>query len=163
MKIFLEILRSNISIPCEACNQHAIFSLHRESLIDTKIEQAVASMQSVIELGRVIRDRNTMPMKVCARWSGVLQFLRYWVHDGYWLSVYWFNALWPGRFKKKIDEYFSNKLQWETCCEIALRRMSLDLTDDQVNIGSGNGLVPSGNKPLPEPMLTQIAVAIWCH
>ena len=30
-----------------------------------------------------------------------------------------------------------------------------------VNIGSGNGLVPSGNKPLPEPMLTQISVAIW--
>ena len=29
----------------------------------------------------------------------------------------------------------------------------------QVNIGSGNGLVPSGNKPLPEPMLTQIC----CH
>ena len=29
------------------------------------------------------------------------------------------------------------------------------------NIGSGNGLVPSGNKPLPEPMLTQIGVAIW--
>ena len=28
-----------------------------------------------------------------------------------------------------------------------------------VNIGSGNGLVPSGNKPLPEPMLTQINVA----
>ena len=32
-----------------------------------------------------------------------------------------------------------------------------------VNIGSGNGLVPSGNKPLPEPMLTQISVAIWCR
>ena len=31
--------------------------------------------------------------------------------------------------------------------------MPQDLTDD-VNIGSGNGLVPSGNKPLPEPMLT---------
>ena len=30
-----------------------------------------------------------------------------------------------------------------------------------VNIGSGNGLVPSGNKPLPEPMLTQISVTIW--
>ena len=26
-----------------------------------------------------------------------------------------------------------------------------------VNIGSGNGLVPSGNKPWPEPMLTQIS------
>ena len=32
-----------------------------------------------------------------------------------------------------------------------------------VNIGSGNGLVLSGNKPLPEPMLTQISVVIWCH
>ena len=32
-----------------------------------------------------------------------------------------------------------------------------------VNIGLGNGLVPSGNKPLPEPMLTQISVAIWRH
>ena len=29
-----------------------------------------------------------------------------------------------------------------------------------VNIGSGNGLVPSGSKPLPELMLTQIYVAI---
>ena len=32
-----------------------------------------------------------------------------------------------------------------------------------VKIGSGNGLTPSGTKPLPEPMLTQIFVAIWCH
>ena len=33
----------------------------------------------------------------------------------------------------------------------------------QVNIGLtlGNGLVQSGNKSLPEPMLTQIHVAIW--
>ena len=34
----------------------------------------------------------------------------------------------------------------------ALRWMPRDLTN--VNIGSGNGLVPSSNKPLPEPMLT---------
>ena len=40
--------------------------------------------------------------------------------------------------------------------EIALRRMPLDLTEDKFNISSGNGLVPSGNKLLPEPMLTQI-------
>ena len=32
-----------------------------------------------------------------------------------------------------------------------------------VNTGSGNGLVLSGNKPLPEPMLTQFCVTIWCH
>ena len=37
--------------------------------------------------------------------------------------------------------------------------MLQDLTDD-VKIGSANGMVPSGNKPLPEPMLTQIYVAI---
>ena len=32
-----------------------------------------------------------------------------------------------------------------------------------VKLGSDNGLVPSGNKPLPEPMLTQFFVAIWYH
>ena len=32
-----------------------------------------------------------------------------------------------------------------------------------VNIGSGNSLVSSGNKPLPEPMLPHISVAIWRH
>ena len=30
-------------------------------------------------------------------------------------------------------------------------------------IGSANVLVPSGNKPLPEPILTKSYVAIWCH
>ena len=39
--------------------------------------------------------------------------------------------------------------------EIAIKWMSQNL-----NIGSGNGLMPSGNKPLPEPMLTQIYVII---
>lgn len=35
----------------------------RESLIDKRIENAVSQMQSVIELGRVIRDRKTLPVK----------------------------------------------------------------------------------------------------
>ena len=39
--------------------------------------------------------------------------------------------------------------------------MVMDLTEEKVKIGSGNGLVPSGNKPLPEPMLTQINGPIW--
>ena len=57
---------------------------------------------------------------------------------------------------------------WGISYEIALRWMPQDLTDDKSTlvqarpnnsgIGSGNGLVPSGNKPLPEAMLTQI-----CH
>ena len=36
----------------------------REELIDTTIESAVSRMQSVIELGRVCRDRRTLPVKV---------------------------------------------------------------------------------------------------
>ena len=41
----------------------------------------------------------------------------------------------------------------------------MGLMDDQVNTGSGDGLVPSGTKPLPEPMLIQIYVitCIWVH
>ena len=38
--------------------------------------------------------------------------------------------------------------------------MPQDLMISQVNTGSGNGLVLSGNKPLTEPILTQIYVAI---
>ena len=33
----------------------------------------------------------------------------------------------------------------------------------EVNIGLGNGLVPSSNKLLPGPMLTQIYVDKWRH
>ena len=41
-------------------------------------------------------------------------------------------------------------------CEIALKGVNVIRPYGWlVNIGSVNGLVPSGNKPLPEPMLTQ--------
>ena len=36
-------------------------------------------------------------------------------------------------------------------------------TSLMINMASGNGLVPSGNKPLPESMLTQIYGTIWYH
>ena len=39
-------------------------------------------------------------------------------------------------------------------CAIAPKRVQRNLTND-VNIGSGNCLMPSGNKPLHEPKLTQ--------
>ena len=39
--------------------------------------------------------------------------------------------------------------------------MSNDFTD--VNIGSGNNCVPSGNKPHPGPMLTKLFNAVWRH
>ena len=38
-----------------------------------------------------------------------------------------------------------------------------ELHKSEVNIGSGNGLVPTGNKPLPDPMLTKILDAIRPH
>ena len=41
--------------------------------------------------------------------------------------------------------------------------MLQDRTYEKINIGSGYGLVPSGSKPLPEPMLTQIYIALWRH
>ena len=44
--------------------------------------------------------------------------------------------------------------QWK-CPQMNATRLHWWLVNT-VNTGSGNGLVPSGNKPLPEPMLTQI-------
>ena len=50
-----------------------------------------------------------------------------------------------------------NSDKTSTTCEIAVTWMPQN-TFDEVKIGSGNGLMPSGNKPLPEPMLTQCYV-----
>ena len=52
---------------------------------------------------------------------------------------------------------------WGIFCEIYI---SLIVTEPQwwfINIGLDNGLVPSGNKPLLEPVVNQIYVVIWCH
>ena len=48
------------------------------------------------------------------------------------------------------------------CHEIALRWMPQDTTEKEVKIVSANGLVPSDNKPLPEPMLTKFH-DMWYH
>ena len=40
------------------------FLMSRENLIHKEIERRVALMQTVIELGRVVRDRKTLPLKV---------------------------------------------------------------------------------------------------
>ena len=46
---------------------------------------------------------------------------------------------------------FSNSLH-----KIVAWALSMELLSGEVSIGSGNDLVPWDNKPLPEPMLTQI-------
>jgi isoleucyl-tRNA synthetase len=40
------------------------FILYRDHLIDKNIEQSVSNMQNIIEMGRVMRDRKTIPVKV---------------------------------------------------------------------------------------------------
>ena len=77
-----------------------------------------------------------------------------------------FNSLFPGKFEWNFRHVIFKQIlvidDWGICCEIALIWLSLDFIWS-VNIGSGNGLVTLGNEPLPEPMLTQITVAIWHH
>ena len=52
---------------------------------------------------------------------------------------------------------------WSILCEIPLRWMSRGYCWYQVNIGSGDGLVQSGTKPLPEPIiiLTPFYKPVW--
>ena len=73
-----------------------------------------------------------------------------------------FNTLTPGKLEWKFRYVIFKQILvtdgWGISCEIVLKWMSLGLHWWSVNIGSGNGLMPSGNKPLPEPMLTQISV-----
>ena len=59
-----------------------------------------------------------------------------------------------------LSEHMLTIKVMSTSCEIALRWVVQNTFDD---VGSGNGLVPSGNKPLPEPVLSQIYVTIWYH
>ena len=65
------------------------------------------------------------------------------------------DSLAPGRFVRNLElVIFKLILKIDILsisCEIALRWMPKDLIGDLVNIDSGNGLVPSGNKSLPEP------------
>ena len=58
-------------------------------------------------------------------------------------------------YLNKISKFQTNFSDWGILYETALRWLSLDLTDDyltSINVGSGNGLVLSGNKPLPAPL-----------
>ena len=79
-----------------------------------------------------------------------------WRCGGYvqWISVNKFLINWlaPGGIcmEFKISKFQANFL-W-LMAEVSLGKLP-----------SGNGLVPSGNKSLPEPLLTQFCVTIWCH
>ena len=63
-----------------------------------------------------------------------------------------------GHFQANFSEWWLRYLLWN-CPQMNAPRPYWWW----VNIGSDNGLVPSGNKPLPEPILTQIYISKWHH
>ena len=78
------------------------------------------------------------------------------------------NSLVPVRcgdgFKSAIFKLIIQNNSLGTCWEIVLRWMSHNLTDEKsiMNIGSGNGFMPSGNKPWRESMSNKFSNAILC-
>ena len=72
------------------------------------------------------------------------------------------NSLAPGKFESNFRYVIFKRISvtdgWGISCEITIIWMSLDFTDDQSTLVQVMGLCRQGNKPLPEPMLTQI-----CH
>ena len=88
--------------------------------------------------------------------SGRWCILFFWIptNNSFWLSF----LLTPGRCDNYIKFVILRHIllinSLNISSEIALRRTGHHQWE--VNIGSGNGLVPLGNKPLTAPMLTQI-------
>ena len=75
-----------------------------------------------------------------------------------WTNL-WFNSLAPGDFNEIFISLIFKQIlvinNWEplwNCPQVIFNQPHWW----SVNTGSGNGLVPSGNKPLPETRLTQI-------
>ena len=79
-------------------------------------------------------------------------------------DIFHLNSLAPGR-----SECDSKNVIFNIVLLIGIFRSSYDNATGpywwyvNVNIGSCNRSVLSGNKPLTEPMLTQFLVALWCH
>lgn len=70
MAPFVPFVAENMYLTLKTMTESAEKSIHflmlptpNQSLIDVDIERAVSRMQSVIELGRVVRDRKTIPQK----------------------------------------------------------------------------------------------------
>ena len=80
--------------------------------------------------------------------------------------IYHLLSLVPGRCSSNFQSVISEHMlliKFMRTLEISVRWMPQNTFDDKSTNGSGNGLVPSGIKPLPERMVTNICVAIWCH
>ena len=88
------------------------------------------------------RNSSALAMELCLLHQPIEIVLTHWtLWDSKTLTISFSNAICVANV---INDSFSVKLH----CNACLR--------SEVNIGSGNGLVPSGTKPLPETMLTHI-------
>ena len=102
------------------------------------------------ELSGVLLEQRSLQWTLNLRAiSLMLNLLTYWGRDKMatifqmtfsnefsWMKIYefWLTHCGLGDFNEILDEYFSSQLQWlmaEISREIAVRRMSLDLTDDK--------------------------------
>ena len=86
------------------------------------------------------------------QWCGALVFslICVWIND-------WVNNREAGDLRRYRAHYVVTVMASKHCIGITARGFRWW----KVNIGSGNDLVPSGNKPLPEPRLSKISDALW--
>ena len=107
------------------------------SLASQRTDDAIiTSLWRRNDVATSFRRHNDVIIALCAHWD--MEYLNE-------ILVKWFSSL--------ID-------WWGIDCEISHRWMPLDLTDDKSTLVQ---VMASGNKPLPDRILTQIYVAIWRH
>ena len=70
------------------------------------------------------------------------------------------NSLAPFNFKSIVFKPIIQNGSLASVCEITLMWLPQNIITNEVGIGSGNGLMLSGNKPLSELRMTQIYVVI---
>ena len=109
--------------------------------------------------GAVIYDANYQLPKGASSWINLSLILSFTTTN--------IDSLAPGRFEGNFRSVIFKPILSDWYLRYSLRNCHhLNVTGPylwKVNIGSGNGLVPSGSKPLPELMLTQFYDAIWGH
>ncbi|XP_057670811.1 isoleucine--tRNA ligase, cytoplasmic [Diorhabda carinulata] len=138
----------------------------KESLIDLNIERAVAHMQTVIELGRVIRDRKTIPIKYPLPEIIIVHRNRQYLDDIILLKDYIQSELNVKKISTTNDKTkFGITLRAEPDHKILGSRLKQDfkavtsglkaLTDDEINgiIETGYGMIVGRRVELSEMRL----------
>ena len=128
-------------------------SIHNARHLYIQIKKSSYSMRDSSKLVQLKRNTTTY---------GFRSFTYFW--SKLWNDFPSILTHWPlGNLGVILKIQFSILFLWRVSAVLLMLIPSGESYWWWINISSGNGLVPSGNKPLPEPMLTQISVAIWRH